>query len=502
MERSAGIDFNTIDRFITENMRTARIPGLALAIVKGDQILYLKGYGQTDSSGRAVTPQTSFMIGSITKSITALAVMQLVDAGEVDLDDPVQRYIPWFRLADLQSSAQITVRMLINQTSGLPQGPTLVTWTWPDEPLAIERHVRLLANTPPDFPPGQSFAYANANYVTLGMIVQTVTGQSYEDYIRQQIFTPLDMQNSFLSQDEAIQHGMATGHRWWFGFPIPTRLPFNRSNLPAGFVISSAEDMAHFLIAQLNGGRYRGTSVLSSESIALMQAEPPRGEYGLGWESVRIDGRRLINADGATANYQASVFFDPEEQVGVFIAANAMNALDGLSSSRGSASLGARSAKEIIRRILDPDDKKTFLFSALISTRGMTHTVLSMVTQLPIPIQGLGQRRASLIFNLMILVLTGALVLSLGQVPDWYGQLAQRGITGWSELARQSGLIALFHFTGPLLVLYLALKVPQWILLVLYQPDLFIWLESMAVAMFLKGLLKIALTWWVFWQIH
>src|SRR5690606_1668781 len=133
------------------------------------------------------------------------------------------------------AAAQITVRMLIDQTSGLPQGPTLVTWTWPDSADALERHVRLLANTRPVFSPGQSFAYANANYATLGVIVQAVTGQSYEDYMREHIFKPLDMQHSFVSQDEAIQRGMAMGHRWWFGFPVPATLPYNRANLPAGF---------------------------------------------------------------------------------------------------------------------------------------------------------------------------------------------------------------------------------------------------------------------------
>jgi CubicO group peptidase (beta-lactamase class C family) len=142
---SGVIDATAIDKYIADRMRSARIPGVALAIVKGDQIVYLKGYGQADSSGRAVTPQTPFLIGSITKAFMALAVMQLVEAGKVELDAPVQRYIPWFRLADPQASAHITVRQLLNQTSGIPQVPTLMTWTWPDDDNALERHVRLLA---------------------------------------------------------------------------------------------------------------------------------------------------------------------------------------------------------------------------------------------------------------------------------------------------------------------------------------------------------------------
>ena len=100
-------------------MDAQRIPGLALGIVEGDRIVHMRGFGKADESGRAVSPQTPFVIGSLSKSVTALAIMQLVEAGKVDLDAPVQRYIPWFRVADERASAQITVRHLLNQTSGL-----------------------------------------------------------------------------------------------------------------------------------------------------------------------------------------------------------------------------------------------------------------------------------------------------------------------------------------------------------------------------------------------
>jgi CubicO group peptidase (beta-lactamase class C family) len=495
-------DYEAIDEYITARMRSDRIPGVALAIVKDDQIVYLKGYGRADQSGRPVTPQTPFLIGSITKPFTALAVMQLVEAGKVDLDAPVQRYIPWFHVADIEASTQIKVRVLINQTSGLPQLPTFVTWTWPNYPDVLERHVRLMANTNLVFPPGQGFAYSNANYVTQAVIMQAVSGQSYEDYMRQHIFAPLDMQHSYVSQEAAVQDGMAMGYRWWFGFPIPVTLPYKRSNLPAGFAISSAEDMAHFLIAQLNGGSYQDVSVLSPEGIALMQAEPPPGTYGLGWESVRIDGRRLINFDGATGNFQGSVFIDPKERVGVFLAANVMSALDGLSSSRSSSSLGASTAQDLVRRLFGRGENNAFLVSALITSRGMAHTVLNIATHQPMPRQGLGQRRVSLIFDLVILGLSGALILSLVRIPEWYGQLAMQGIANWSDLARLSGQIALLHFVWPLALLYVMLKFPYWIILSLYQPDLVTWLESAAVVVVLKGILEIALAWQVFWQIQ
>ena len=114
----------------------------------------------------------------------------------------------------------------------------------------------------------------------------------------------------------------------------------------------------------------------------------------------------------------------------MFVAANVMSALDGLSSSRSSSSLGARSVQEIVRRLLGRDENKAFLVSALITTRGMAQSVLNIATDRPMPRQGPGQRRVSLIVDLVILVLTGALILSLVRIPEWYGRLALHGIAG------------------------------------------------------------------------
>src|SRR5207247_2291011 len=103
-------DFAGIDRYVTAQMHGALIPGLALGIVHGDRIVHLRGFGVANPAGQPVTPQTPFILGSTTKSFTALAVMQLVEAGKIDLDAPVQRYLPWFHLADPTDSARITVR--------------------------------------------------------------------------------------------------------------------------------------------------------------------------------------------------------------------------------------------------------------------------------------------------------------------------------------------------------------------------------------------------------
>src|SRR6266566_2736681 len=199
--RSDDSDFTAVDDYITARMETAHIPGLSVAIVKGDQIVYLKGYGQADPSGRPVTPQTPFIIGSISKTFTALAVMQLVESGKVELDAPVQRYLPWFRVADPVASARITLRHLLYHTSGIPSSGYACTTD--QVTMTLEQYVRSLATLTLDRPVGSRPDYCSTNYDVLGLIVQTVSGQPYGTYVQQHVFAPLQMHHSFASEPEA-----------------------------------------------------------------------------------------------------------------------------------------------------------------------------------------------------------------------------------------------------------------------------------------------------------
>jgi CubicO group peptidase (beta-lactamase class C family) len=261
---SSNASYAAIDTYIEQQMRRLNIPGLALAIVEGDQIVYQRGFGQARPGGDAPAPQTPFVLGSTTKSFTALAVMQLVEAGKVELDAPVQRYLPWFRVADAQAAAQITVRHLVHQTSGLPGLPGMITMADLDQsPDAAERQARSLSTLKLTRPVGAAFEYSNLNYNLLGLIVEAASGESYPAYVQAHIFAPLHMSHSYTAQALAQQNGLAVGHRYWFATPVAvTNLAIPRGSLAAGGLISSAEDMAHYLIAQLNGGRYGEAQIL------------------------------------------------------------------------------------------------------------------------------------------------------------------------------------------------------------------------------------------------
>jgi CubicO group peptidase (beta-lactamase class C family) len=297
--QSTAPDFAAIDAYIEAQMKELRIPGLALGIVQGDQIIHLKGFGIADPSGRAVTPQTPFHLASLGKPMTGVAIMQLAEQGKLELDAPVQRYLPWFQVADEAASAQISVRHLLYHTSGLPQTVDFpYALSGDNRPDALEARVRELRTVQLNRPVGASYEYSNTGYITLGLLIQQVSGQSYADYMTEHVFTPLKMQQAFTELDEAKANGLATGYRYWFGVPLPGEMALDRAILPAGGSMSaSVEDMTHFLIANLNGGRFGDASMLSPASIAEMQrgvapkdAQISTGEvlYAMDWAIEQI----------------------------------------------------------------------------------------------------------------------------------------------------------------------------------------------------------------------
>jgi CubicO group peptidase (beta-lactamase class C family) len=339
--QARGTDFEVVDAYISTKMRELGIPGAALVIVQGDQIIHIKAFGVADDSGRPVTPQTPFFTGSIGKSITALAIMQLVEAGKIDLDAPVQTYLPWFRVADANASQIITVRHLLNMTSGLPRSigqKQLANTDLSDS--AIEKNVRALANITLNSPPGERYEYSNANYVTLGMIIQAISGVSFETYIREHIFTPLDMQNSHTSKVEAQQDGLAVGYQKWFGIPVASpNLPFARGSLPAGQLTMSIEDFGHYLIAQLNNGSYQEVSVLSPAGVGVLHHPdvPITGSadyYGMGWEVQHFQDVEVIRHNGQVPGYTTDMFLVPEKQIAVAMVLNTYSPMLGIRVSR------------------------------------------------------------------------------------------------------------------------------------------------------------------------
>ncbi|HEX2915697.1 MAG TPA: serine hydrolase domain-containing protein [Chloroflexia bacterium] len=330
---SGATRYREIESYIERQIARLRIPGVALAIVENDRLVYLRGFGRERPGGEAPTSRTPFFIGSLTKSITALAVMQLVEAGKLELDASVQRYLPWFRVVDAEASARITVRHLLNQTSGLPTSAgEIALANFDNSPGASERQARALTTLVLKRPVGAECEYSNTNYSLLGLIIEAVCGESYEEYLQKQIFDPLEMRHTYTSPSKAKQRGLAAGYRYWFGFPIPSsNLPLPHGSLAAGLVISTMEDMAHYMIAHLNGGRYGTAQILSPAGMAELhrgvieyrKMGVSAGKYGMGWFESELGQTKLLWHSGTLPDFAAYMALLPEQKKGLVLLFNA-----------------------------------------------------------------------------------------------------------------------------------------------------------------------------------
>jgi CubicO group peptidase (beta-lactamase class C family) len=328
-----GDGFEMIDAYVEQEMERLKIPGVALAIVEGDEIAHLRGFGRARPRGEAPTPRTPFCIGSLSKSVTALAVMQLVEAGKVDLDAQVRRYLPWFRVADARASAEVTVRHLLNHTSGLPTSSGEVQLAdFDDRPEATERQARALSTLELNRPVGAAWEYSNANYSLLGLIIEAASGEAYPDYVQNHVFTPLEMRHTYTSRAEAERNGVAVGHQYWFAMPFAAPdMPIPQGSLPAAGLISTSEDMARYLLALLNGGRRGDAQVLSGAGVDELHrgAADIRtmgfslGQYAMGWVVDKIGPTKLVWHTGTLPHFGAYMALLPEQKKGVVLLLNA-----------------------------------------------------------------------------------------------------------------------------------------------------------------------------------
>lgn len=320
--RTLTSDFSQMDEYIEAMMQDCRIPGFSVAIVQDGETLYMNGYGVADETGRAVTPQTPFLVGSVSKTFTALAVMQLAELGTVELDKPVQDYLPNFALADADASAKITVRQLLNHTSGFGKAAEHRVATLYGDQETLHELVQKSTTITLKNEPGSTFEYGNMSFIILGDLIETVSGLSYGEYIQRYIFDPLEMHHSYTSVERAKEDGLAIGYRPIFGFAHPSGLPYRTDFLPAYSVISSAEDMTHYMIAMSNGGRYHDSEILSEEGIRQMTSASVHisewMSYGLGWY---VTSGSFYHG-GELPDYQAKVKFLPEDDISVVLMYN------------------------------------------------------------------------------------------------------------------------------------------------------------------------------------
>ena len=332
-----------VEKFIFQRMTEAGIVGLGIATVKGGKLRYRKGFGFRDfDRGLSATPETIYCIGSVTKSFTALAVMQLCERGLLSLDDPVDKYVP-FKARPM--GEPILIRHLLSHTSGISSlgyaEATLAAITEPSDlwlPISNARDLLVFMDGAEEWAiakPGQRHAYWNEGYILLGAIIGEVSGVGYAEYVKENILRPLRMDRSTFLEEEvkkdndvAVPYVTSRG-----GGKVATRYPYGQL-ISDGGLMSNAPDMVRFMGMFISGDASGEAAVASPASIRDMMEprvrtveEPIEGAcyscYGYG---LRIKtgflGRNLIHHSGSVFGSSAYMCFIPEEGAGVVILAN------------------------------------------------------------------------------------------------------------------------------------------------------------------------------------
>lgn len=318
---SEGLDREAVDTYVEDYLDRHGLAGAEVAVVKDGEVVHTAGYGEHDDA--ATTTDTPMATGSSGKHMTAFAVLQLVDEGRIDLDDPVVEHLPEFDMAD-DRAAEITVRQLLSQTSGIPS-PIVVS---PAEDLA--EGVARLQDWQLQADPGDRHLYSNMNYHVAGRLVEVVSGTPFNTYLEQNLFDPLGMDDtSSVNTTRADHPGLEHGHVTAYGTTLPLR-EMDQLIAGAGGVVSTAEDMGRWMAMITNGGKAPGGERLLSADLLeeAQSAQPGADGYGLGWSASGpgVDPPR-VGHSGATSRYSTQLDVVPGSGYGVVVMLNSFTAV-------------------------------------------------------------------------------------------------------------------------------------------------------------------------------
>ena len=319
--------FPEVEKLIINKMRQGKIPGLSVAIVKDGETVYKAGFGYANlETGEKVTTDTLFQLGSNSKAFTSLGVFQLQKDGLINLNDPISKYVPWLKLLYNGKETDVTIAEFLHHTSGISSNTIYrIPQLNEEQDDAIEKTVRTIANIELVSKPGTKYEYATINYDVLGLLIEKVSGIKYEDYIQKYVLDAVKLSNTYMYRSKANTVQLASGYKLGFLLPQYYNAPWYEGNKPAGYIISSADDMAAWLKIQMNTCN---SSSLDTKLIA--QSQSPNlsvgtfGEgmaYAAGWIVYNNAGKEIFHS-GSNPNFSSFIVFRPDEKTGVAILCN------------------------------------------------------------------------------------------------------------------------------------------------------------------------------------
>ncbi|MFN8593669.1 MAG: serine hydrolase domain-containing protein [Thermomicrobiales bacterium] len=332
--------FAELDAFVGERMAALKIPGASIGVIAGNQE-HAAGFGVTNlDHPLPVDADTLFQIGSTTKTYTGTAVMRLVEQSALDLDAPVRTWLPEFRVADPDVSANVRLRHLLTHSGGWLEPAVVETGDGDD---ALARFVAGMADLPQTAPLGEYFSYSNAGLCLAGRVIEAVTGQTYEAAIRELVLQPLGIERASFTAEEIMTEAFAVGHGAPpddpDGAPVvlqPWALP--RLLNPAGGLVASVSDELRYALFLLGDGTMDGTRILRAEGLRRMQtplgpggtvpALPvPFDAVGVTWQLWQRDGTRVLSHPGGTNGQMSTLSLVPERGFAVTLLTNAVRGI-------------------------------------------------------------------------------------------------------------------------------------------------------------------------------
>lgn len=314
--RTTGTEPDTaaLSAFIASFIERTQIPAAAVSVATADGVVYARGFG--NSRGEPVGPDSRFYLGSTTKTLTALGILLLAADGALSLDDAVADLVPGFRLADPAATSALTVRHLLTHASGFSARSAF------DARAQREgRLERIRVNRPP----GSSSEYSSLNFLVLGQVIEAVSGQSYDAFMRERVFGLLGMRNTFAERSAAEAAGLVQGHTYIFGWPVARTEPeHTRLMVPAGYVVSTANDLGRYLAALLPATDGDTTWRPIPPELRAELFRPWRGGetgVGLSWGITRWNGLRAYTHEGMTPGFYSVLVLLPDAGYGITVLA-------------------------------------------------------------------------------------------------------------------------------------------------------------------------------------
>ncbi|QJB69902.1 beta-lactamase family protein [Parasphingorhabdus halotolerans] len=311
-----------IERWIEDGMKSTALPGMSVVIVENGLVVYNKGFGVKNRKGDPVSTSTAFPLASVSKTMTAMLILQTSSEGLIRLDDRVVDYLPDFRTRNVDLSDQITIRHLLNQTSGfsgyvgnLHQDDTARRTDALQIAMARLRDVTL------ERAPGSKFEYSNVNFDILGLVLETIRNSQFEEIAKQGIFAPLGMNDSFILAPEGPVQDVSERFRYWGRWPAYYDRRLGRGLVASGAAFSSSDDMGKYLI-ELTNDNPKIFPVAQREDMLTAHGGASGIVYAKGWFIDNSGADTLAYHDGSLAGATSLIGFVPERRIGFAILAN------------------------------------------------------------------------------------------------------------------------------------------------------------------------------------